>query len=184
MEEARIDLRIQSEERKKESIRSTQLCFQINHTMPMTDEYQALLNELFNHTLGEGTRINAPIFINLAKNVKIGKNVVIMNGFQCMSAGGLVIEDDVRISLNCIIATNNHDFYDRDVLICKPVHIKKNAWLGVNVTILPGVTVGKNAIIGAGAVVTKDIPDNAVAVGNPAKIVKYLDAEKFSKIIE
>lgn len=184
MEEVRIDLRVQSEERKKESIRSTQLCFQINHTMPMTEECQALINELFNHTLGEGTRINPPIFINLAENVKIGKNVVIMNGFQCMSAGGLVIEDDVRISLNCTIATNNHDFYDRDVLTCKPVRIKRNAWLGVNVTILPGVTIGENAIIGAGAVVTKDIPDNAVAVGNPAKVVKYLDAEKFNKTTE
>lgn len=184
MEEVRINLRVQSEERKNESVRSTQLCFQINHTMPMTEECQALTNELFNHTLGEGTRINPPIFINLAENVKIGKNVVIMNGFQCMSAGGLVIEDDVLISLNCTIATNNHDFYDRDVLTCKPVRIKKNAWLGVNVTILPGVTIGENAIIGAGAVVTKDIPDNAVAVGNPAKVVKYLDAEKFTKTTE
>lgn len=184
MEEVRIDLRVQSEERKKESVRSTQLCFQINHTMPMTKECQELINELFNHNLGEETRINPPIFINLAENVKIGRNVVIMNGFQCMSAGGLVIEDDVRISLNCTIATNNHDFYDRDVLTCKPVHIKKNAWLGVNVTILLGVTIGENAIIGAGAVVIKDVPDNAIAVGNPAKVVKYLDAEKFSKTTE
>lgn len=103
--------------------------------MPMTEERHALINKLFNHTLGEETIINLPIFINLAKNVKIGKNVIIMNGFQCMSAGGLVIEDDARISLNCTIATNNHVFYDRDVLTCKSIHIKKNAWLGVNVTI-------------------------------------------------
>ena len=117
--------------------------------------------------------------IGLYDKVKIGKNVIIMNGFQCMSAGGLTIEDNTMISLNCTIATNNHDMYDRYVITCKPVHIKKNVWIGVNVTILPGVTVGENAVIGAGAVVTKDVPDNAVVVGNPARVIKYLDAEKF-----
>jgi acetyltransferase-like isoleucine patch superfamily enzyme len=76
------------------------------------------------------------------------------------------------ISLNCTIATNNHDFYDRYVITCKPVHIKKNVWIGVNVTILPGVTIGENAIVGAGAVVTKDVPDNAVVSGIPAVVIK------------
>lgn len=179
MDEVRIDLRIPNEERMEESVRSAQLCYKLNHTMPYTDEYNALLKELFGDTIGEGSRLNAPIFVNIAKNVKIGKNVVIMNGFQCMSAGGLVIEDGVMISLNCTIATNNHDVYDRAVITCKPVRIKKNAWLGVNVTVLPGVTIGENAVVGAGAVVTKDVPDNAVVVGTPAKIIKYLDADKF-----
>lgn len=181
MEEVRIDVRNQSPERILEAKRSSELCFKINHTMPTSDECKALINELFNNTLGEGTVINPPIFTILADKVKIGKNVVIMNGFQCMSAGGLTIEDDTMISLNCTIATNNHDFYERHIITCKPVHIKKNVWIGVNVTILPGVTIGNNAIVGAGAVVTKDIPDNAVVVGNPAKVIKYLDAEKFSK---
>ena len=116
----------------------------------------------------------------LADKVKIGKNVVILNGFQCMSAGGLTIEDGTMISLNCTIATNNHDFYERHIITCKPVHIKKNVWIGgVNVTILSGVTIGENAVVGAGAVVTKDVPDNAVVVGNPARVIKYLEPEKF-----
>lgn len=181
MEEVRIDVRNQSPERILEAKRSSELCFKINHTMPTSSECKTLINELFNNTLGEGTVINPPIFTILADKVKIGKNVVIMNGFQCMSAGGLTIEDDTMISLNCTIATNNHDFYERNIITCKPVHIKKNVWIGVNVTILPGVTIGNNAIVGAGAVVTKDIPDNAVVVGSPAKVIKYLDAEKFSK---
>ena len=181
MKEVRIDLREKNEERSAEGKRSTQLCFRINHTMPGTPECKELIDELFNHTLGEGTKINPPIFINQAKHVRIGRNVVIMNNFQCMSAGGLTIEDDTQISLNCTIATNNHDFYDRPVLTCKPVHIKKNVWIGLNVTILPGVTIGENAIIGAGAVVTQDVPDNAIAVGNPARVIKYLDSEKFKK---
>lgn len=181
MEEERLDLRIKNEERMAEYIRSSQLCYKINNTMPNTAESKTLIKELFGENLGENTMINAPIFVNLANKVKIGNNVVLMNGFQCMSAGGLVIEDDTKISLNCTIATNNHDFYDRPVITCKPVHIKKNVWIGVNVTVLPGVTIGENAIVGACSVVTKDVPDNAVVVGNPARVIKYLDAEKFEK---
>lgn len=98
--------------------------------------------------------------------VKIGKNVSVMYNFVCMSTGGLTIEDDVRISANCAIATNNHDFVDRAVLTCKPVRIKRNAWIGIGVTILPGVTIGENAIVAAGAVVSKDVPDNALVGGS------------------
>lgn len=181
MEEVRIDVRHQSQARIDEANRSAELCFKINHTMPTSPECKELISELFNHTLGENTVIRPPMFLILADKVKIGKNVVIMNNFQCMSAGGLTIDDDTRISLNCTIATNNHDFYERDIITCKPVHIKRNAWLGVNVTILPGVTIGENAIVGAGSVVTKDVPDNAIVVGNPAKVIKYLDATKFKK---
>ena len=85
---------------------------------------------------------------------------------------------------NVIIISQFHFllwFYDRPVITCKPVHIKKNVWIGVNVTILAGVTIGENAIIGAGSVVTKDVPDNAVVVGCPAKVIKYLDGERFKK---
>lgn len=66
------------------------------------------------------------------------------------------------------------------VLTCKPIRIQKGAWIGANAVILAGVSVGKHAIVGAGAVVTKDVPDYAVVVGNPAKVIKMLDAEKFS----
>ena len=65
------------------------------------------------------------------------------------------------------------------VLTCKPVLIRKGAWIGAGVTILPGVCIGKHAIVGAASVVTKDVPDYAVAVGNPAKVVKMLDADRF-----
>ncbi len=174
MEEIRIDVRNQEPERIEEARRSADLCFRINQTNPTTPECQELVQELFSHTLGENTVIHPPIFTILADKVKIGKNVTILNGFQCMSAGGLTIEDNTMISLNCTIATNNHDS-------CKPVHIKRNVWIGVNVTILPGVTIGENAVVGAGAVVTKDVPDNAVVVGNPARVIRYLDAEKFNK---
>ena len=189
MEEKRIDMRMDSEENRQlmeEAKRSTQLCFRINHAMPMTEECDALISELFQGAIGEGSHIAPPLQVIRGNKVKIGKNVSIMYNWVCMSTGGLVIEDDVRIAANCSIATNNHDFYDRAILTCKPVHIKRNAWIGMGSIILPGVTIGENAIVAAGAVVTKDVPDNAMVGGVPAKIIKMLDGKpkKMYKLLD
>jgi len=83
------------------------------------------------------------------------------------------------LAANVQLLSNNHDEYDRQVLTCKPILIKKGAWIGAGASILPGVSIGKYAIVGAGAIVTKDVPDYGVAVGIPAKIVKTLDKDKF-----
>ena len=101
--------------------------------------------------------------------------------FKCMSAGKIVIEDDVRIAMDVKIITNNHDFYERDVLTIEDVHIQKNAWIGAGATILPGVTIGKNAIVGAGSVVTHDVLPNTVVAGNPARVIQTLDPDRFEK---
>ena len=80
----------------------------------------------------------------------------------------------VQIGPHVTIVTDNHDFENRYVLKCRPVHICKNAWIGASVTIMPGVTVGENAIVAGGAVVTKDVPANTIVGGNPAKVLKTL----------
>ncbi|MGI5097513.1 acyltransferase [Treponema socranskii] len=79
------------------------------------------------------------------------------------------------------LISSNHDMYERAVLLCKPVLIKRDTWIGAGATILPGVCVGKHAVVGAGSVVTKDVPDYAVVVGSPARIIKTLDADKFKE---
>ena len=104
-----------------------------------------------------------------------------MNGVLMMSAGGITIEDNVMIAANVQLISNNHDPYDRYVITCKPILIKEGAWIGAGATILPGVTIGKYAIIGANSIVSKNIPDYGVAVGSPAKVIKYLEKEKFIK---
>jgi len=96
-----------------------------------------------------------------------------------MAFGGITIEDDVVIAPNVQLLTDNHDPYDRTILICKPIVIKKGAWIGAGASILPGVTVGRYAIVGTSAVVTKDVPDYAVAAGVPAKVLKILDKDRF-----
>lgn len=92
-----------------------------------------------------------------------------------MSIAGITLGDNVQIGPNVTIATDNHDLKDHYILKCRPVTINNNAWIGANATILPGVTVGENAVIGAGSVVTKDVPANTVVAGNPARVIRTLD---------
>lgn len=174
MEEFRIDMRKPEEADLEEGIRCAQLCFKINHTMPYTEEYDALVKELFMGNIGENSRVMPPVTIVRGNSVKIGKNVVVMNNALFMAAGGITIEDNVLVAANAQLISNNHDLYDHAVLTCKPVHLKRNCWIGAGATILPGVTVGENAVVGAGAVVTKDVEDNTVVGGNPAKLIKRL----------
>ena len=179
-EEVMVDLRIPDPKIFEEGKRLAQLAFKLNHTMPMTDEYQQILKELFGDNLGEGAYVAAPIQGACLDRIKMGKNVMINSNLLAMARGGITIEDDVQIAANVQLLTNNHDPYERMVLPCKPILIKKGAWIGAGATILPGICIGEHAIVGAASVVTKDVPDCAVVVGNPARVVKMLEAERFS----
>ena len=106
--------------------------------------------------------------------MRFGEHVFINHSFTAMSVGGIWLGDRVQIGPHVTIVTDNHDFSNRSVLICKPVKIGNDVWIGANVTILPGVTVGENAVIAAGAVVTKDVPANSIVGGNPAKVIRTL----------
>ena len=171
MEELRIDTRKQTPEEREQGMRDAQINFKLNHTMPYTDEYNDLVKQLFGE-IGEGSRVMPPTTVVRGQNVKIGKRVVIMNNSLFMSAGGITIEDDVLVAANAQLISNNHDPDEHAILTCKPIVLKHNCWIGAGATILPGVTVGENAIVGAGAVVTKDVEPNAIVGGIPAKRLK------------
>ena len=179
MDFKRVDMREMTPKELQASIEQSQLVFKLNHTMPMTEEYAEILKELFGDNLGENSQVMAPIAGAAFDRIKIGNNVFINSNSLLMARGGITIEDDVMIAGNVQFLSNNHDEYDRQILTCKEIHIKKGAWIGAGVSILPGVTIGENAIVGAGAIVTKDVGDYEVAVGVPAKIVKTLDKDKF-----
>lgn len=179
MEFERVDMREMSAEEFELSAKQAQLVFKLNHTMPMTEEYDEVLNELFGDNLGENSRIMAPISGAAFERLKVGDNVFINANSLLMARGGITVDDDVMMAANVQLLSNNHDEYDRQILTCKPIHIKKGAWIGAGVSILAGVTVGEYAIVGAGAIVTKDVPDYAVVVGSPARVVKTLDETKF-----
>ena len=179
MDFERVDMRAMTDEEMAEAFRISEIVFKINHTMPNTDEYNNLVKELFGENIGENSTVMAPIAGAAFDRVKIGDNVFINSNSLLMARGGITIEDDVMIAANVQLLSNNHDEYDRQVLTCKPIHIKKGAWIGAGASILPGVTIGENAIVGAGAIVTKDVGDCEVAVGIPARVVKTLDKDKF-----
>ena len=179
IQEKRVNLRNSTPEENEQRKQQTQLIFKLNHTMPMTEEYAGILHELFGDRLGAGSYIAAPLQGVCMEMVTIGKNVYINSNALMMSRGGITIEDDVMIAANVSLLTNNHDPYEREILLCKPIVIRQGAWIGAGATILPGVTVGKYAIVGAAAVVTHDVPDYAVVVGSPAKVIKTLDNSKF-----
>lgn len=177
--EVRVDMRIPNPKDHEENVRTAQVMFKLNQTMPYTEEYQTLLKELFGDNLGEGSYVAAPLSGACVSRMKIGKGVFINSGLLAMARGGITIEDGTQIAANVQLISNNHDPYDLSVLTCKPVLIKKAAWIGAGASILPRVSIGKHAIVGAASVVTKDVPDYAVAVGNPARVIKYLDADRF-----
>lgn len=139
-------------------------------------EIRALLSRITGSEIDESTAVFTPLYINYGKHTKIGKNVFI--NFDCtfLDLGGITIEDNVLIAPKVSLLSEGHPVSpaDRHSLVVGHIHIKKNAWIGANATILPGVTIGENAIVAAGAVVSKDIPDNSIAGGIPAKIIKTM----------
>lgn len=173
MNELRIDCANSSETEAKKWKEEIQDIWKLNHTMPYGDEYKSLLDKLIPNK-GKNTDIRTPINgVNLGK-VKVGNNVVIMNGSLMMASGGITIEDNTMLAANVQLISNNHDLDKRAIITCLPIHIKKNCWIGAGATILRGVTIGENSVVGAGSVVTKDVPDNVIVAGNPAKIVKNI----------
>ena len=106
----------------------------------------------------------------------MGKNVFINSGCRFQDQGGITIGDGALIGHNAVLATLNHDFSPerRTSMHPAPVVIGKNVWLGASVTVVPGVTIGDNAVIAAGAVVTKDVPAGTIAAGVPAKVLREL----------
>ena len=148
--------------------------FHLNHMEPTNENEAKGLDELFDGHDHNGLALMTPSQIDFPKQLTIGQRVFINHSFTAMSIGGITLEDNVQIGPRVTIVTDNHDFDNRYVLKCRPVRICKNAWIGANVTIMPGVTVGENAVIAGGSVVTKDVPANTVVGGNPARILKEL----------
>nr|WP_315247257.1 DapH/DapD/GlmU-related protein [uncultured Flavobacterium sp.] len=159
---------------REEAFAVKALLTQINNSSN-PEEITQILSRILEKDVRD-TVVFTPVYINYGKHITIGKNVFI--NFDCtfLALGGITIEDDVLIGPKVSLITENHPLnpLERKGLICKPILIKKNAWIGANATILPGVTIGENAVVAAGAVVSKDVPDNTIFGGIPAKFIKNL----------
>ncbi len=134
---------------------------------------------------GKGSEFRPYAYANCTFNISIGKNVIIRPNTMLFADetqnGKIIIEDDVSIGAGVHFYVNNHAFDRIDIPIkdqgyyeSKPIRVCYGAWIGACCVILPGVTIGRNAVVGAGSIVTKDIEPYTVAVGNPAQKVKNI----------
>lgn len=166
-----------------------QLLRELNEVKEIIHEYNALkpsqtlrrfqiLKDLLGHVADDEIIVNQPFYCDYGKQIRVGKRFFANFNLTILDEARVTIGDDCFIGPNVSIYTACHstDPVERNTRRewAEPVTIGDNVWIGGSVTILPGVTIGSNVTIGAGSVVTKDIPDNVVAVGNPCKVIKNL----------
>lgn len=154
-----------------------QLAEEFNHSPEEPELRTALLNRLFG-SCGEGAFIKPPFHCDYGYNIHIGEHF--FANFDCvfLDAAPITIGNNVMVGPKTCIYAIGHPLdaeeRKRSIGLPSPVTIGDNVWLGGGVTILPGVTIGENTVIAAGSVVTKDVPANVVAAGNPARVIKNL----------
>jgi len=156
--------------------RTTKLLIELNATAD-TEKVQQLWGEISGNPLDPSTMIQIPVYVNIGKFTRIGKNVYINHLCTMLDMGTITIGDNVLIGPKVNILSEEHPVNpaERKSLMVKPVVIKNGAWIGAGATILPGVTVGENSIVAAGAIVNKDVPDNTIVGGIPAKVIKNIE---------
>lgn len=138
-----------------------------------------LLAQLTGKPVPETVALFPPFYSDFGKNITLGERIFINSGCKFQDQGGVSIGDDSLIGHNALLATLNHDMDPsrRADMHPAPIVIGKRVWLGSNVTVLPGVTIGDGAVVAAASVVTKDVPANSVVVGSPAKVVRSVPVE-------
>ena len=152
------------------------ITFELNNTYHTPEEVRNLLSRLFGKTVDESFRVFPPFYTDFGKNITVGKNVFINACCHFQDHGGVSLGDGCQIGHNAGFATLNHGLApeDRQTTYPAPITLGKNVWVGSNSTILQGVTIGDNAVIAAGAVVTKDVPENTIVGGVPARIIRKI----------
>ena len=153
------------------------ITMEINNHYHTPNELHDLMEHLTGKSIDNSFRMFPPFYTDFGKNITIGKNVFINSGCHFQDQGGVWIGDDVLIGHNVVFATINHDLEAKNNRKnhYKPITVKDHVWIGSNVTVLPGVTIGEWAVAAAGAVITKDVEPYTVVGGVPAKFIKRIE---------
>ena len=160
-------------------LRAIHLCVRLN-AMPQDDEAARIpvIRELF-AAAGDDPSVGPNFSCDYGLHITVGKNFLANYNVTILDIAPVTIGDYVMIGPNVLISTVGHPLSPKGrrehIGICKPVIIGNDVWIGGNAVILPGVTIGSNVVVGAGAVVTKDVPDNCVVAGVPARVIKPLE---------
>lgn len=162
-------------ERVERAIRLTEKL----NKLPYDDQnaIQVAWSELTAQPINTTFRLIPPVYSDHGVNIRLGRNVFVNQGCQLNDIGGIEIEDDVMIGPGVRLISSGHPVDPasrRSGITAAPIRIERNVWIGAGATILQGVTIGADSVIGAGTIVTKDVPSAALAVGVPAKVVRHL----------
>lgn len=167
------------EEIQQEQIKRLDRLYDFNNTRPTEREKrQTLMKQMFAE-IGEGCYIEPPFYSNMgAAHVHFGKNIYCNFGVTMVDDTHIYVGDDTMFGPNVVVATAAHPLLpqlrEKGYQYNLPVHIGRNCWIGAGALILPGITIGDNVVIGAGSVVTKDVPSNVVAVGDPCAVLREI----------
>jgi acetyltransferase-like isoleucine patch superfamily enzyme len=147
-------------------------------TINDADTIRALFSELIGKEVDESFLLLPPFYTAGGNEIRVGRRVFVNQNCTFYDLGGLDIADDVMIGPNVSLLTAGHPLEPsqrRAVTIGKPIAIERNVWIAAGATIIGGVTVGENAVVAAGAVVTRDVPPNTLVGGVPARVIRAID---------
>ena len=152
------------------------ITFRLKTAYHTPEQVRCLLSELFGREVPQSLKVFPPLYADFGKNIAVGENVFINACCHFQDHGGVTIGDGCQIGHNVVFATLNHGLSpaERTHTYPAPIVLGRNVWVGSNATILQGVTIGDNAVVAAGAVVTKDVAVNTVVGGVPAKFIKSI----------
>ena len=168
-----------NEEMMQEREKVKDLCFEYNLIKPSNrKEREQLIKKIFAKT-GENILVESSFQCDYGYNIFVGENFYMNHNGVILDAAKVEFGDNVFIAPNCGFYTAGHPIdveqRNKGLEYAKPIKVGDNVWIGGNVVVLPGVTIGNNCVIGAGSIVVKNIPDNSIAVGNPCKVIKQIN---------
>lgn len=157
--------------------RALRLTAELNNAYHTPEEIRVLMSDLTGQRIDDSFNMFPPFYTDCGINLHIGKNVFFNSGCRFQDQGGIYIGDGALIGHNVVLATINHGLSPahRGTNYPAPIHIGNNVWIGANSTVLPGITIGDNAVIAAGAVVTKNVEANTVVGGVPARPIRTIE---------
>ncbi len=164
------------------------LCYDFNNTRPSDEEGQKkILDKLIGKTHGVYT-VTAPFYCDYGYNIEFGENFYSNHNLVILDGAKVTFGDNVFVAPNCGFYTAGHPIdYERrnqGLEYAYPISVGDNVWIGAGVHVMPGVTIGSNVVIGAGSIVTKDIPNDCVAVGNPCRVIRKITQEDVKAFCE
>ena len=169
------------EELKAKKYWAQDICYKYNHTEPSkVEERVEMIKNLFGKTKGRPI-VEQDFWCDFGYNISVGEHFYMNHNCTILDSAPVEFGDHVLIGPNCNFYTVGHpvdpELRNQGIATKKPIKVGNNVWIGGNVVVLPGITIGDNVTIGAGSIVTKDIPSNSVAIGSPCKVIKKLNVE-------